>query len=71
MFEDEWYDRIFADIEDTNENWFDFEKAVENVLGISTREYGIANYRFEQIDVEIFGGTYERFLAEQRQDKRA
>jgi hypothetical protein len=70
LFGKDWYERVFAHIEDSSENWKNFKKALETVLGIKSREFGIRNYRFEQIDVDIFGGTYERFLAEQRKERK-
>lgn len=53
-------------INEEKNNWAKFKEKLAIILGIDSNDTGIRNYRFEQLDIDIFGGTYERFLAEQR-----
>lgn len=55
------------------ENMKRFRVAIEKVLGLGTWDrtfgMGLIHYNYRAIDEDIFGKTYEIFLAEQRQEK--
>ena len=62
---------LFGHIIDVEQSWDACQKKLRLVLGIGSRDTGIRNYRFEQLDIDVFGGTYERFLAEQQRVRKA
>ncbi len=66
-------DDTFALIEQSDANLANLQEAVERILGLSawsrTFGMGLIHYNYRAIDEDIFGKTYEIFLAEQREER--
>ena len=71
LFDASRTEALFSHIVDSEDNWKNFIQVLASVLGIGVTDKGIRNYRFEQLDIDIFGGTYERFLAEEKKVRKA
>ena len=78
-FFDEYYDtelfaqKIWNQVEQSPENLERFGRALELVLGVSKWDKvfsrGIVHYNYRQINEDIFGKSYEMFLAANRKDE--
>lgn len=78
-FFDDYYDtelfarKIWDHVEQTPENLDRFARALELVLGVSKWDKvfsrGIVHYNYRKINEDIFGKSYEMFLASNRKDE--
>jgi hypothetical protein len=71
LFDPARTETLLRHIADNDEAWRSFVQKLSLVLGIGQSGAGIRNYRFEQLDIDVFGGTYERFLAEEKNVRKA
>jgi len=71
LFDPQRSETLFQHITEGDQSWRAFQQKLHLVLGIGRNDAGIRNYKFEQLDVDVFGGTYERFLAEQKNIRKA
>ncbi len=73
-YDTELFERpVWADLEATDKNYERFARLLEGVLGLDkwnqTFQRGIVHYNYRLINEDIFGKSYEMFLAANRKDE--